>query len=534
MNGKTPYRRRWLPYVVASLLVAVAFGIRVLLGPIMGDNLPLQLLVLAIASAAWFGGLKPGLLATAISALMAAYLLSPLGDPFRLPGNIERIRLITFVGTGILLSSMGEVMRSALRRAEDGRTAAVAAERKFETTLDSIGKEITERKRTMEALRRSEEELRLLAESLPQLVWRADPDGTIKYYNVRINDYAGAARNPDGSWEWRPMLHPDDVKRTAEAWETSMSTGAMYAVEHRVRMADGSFRWHLSRAFPSRAHDGAIVRWFGTATDIHEQKTAAQRLDEQVQIKTAELRDTVAELEAMSYSIVHDMRAPLRSIIGFSRVLAEEEGPRLSEEGQSIVNRLCAAGGRMDALIRDVLAYTSVSRSDELLEPVDCEALLHEIVTDYPNLFGATIEFHPPFPPVLGNRAWLTQVFSNLLGNAAKFVAPGVTPHIRVHADTFGTMGRYWFEDNGIGIPENVRKRLFNIFQRGHTTAEYPGTGIGLAIVRRAVERMGGRCGVESRIGHGSQFWVELRLVTSTPLDPVQEPIDTTQQTAQS
>jgi len=171
----------------------------------------------------------------------------------------------------------------------------------------------------------------------------------------------------------------------------------------------------------------------------------------------------------------------------------------------------------MDELINDCLNYSRVLLEERLLQPVDLGQLLRGIVESYPNLQlpQADIELQINGLVVLGNRSGLTQCFSNLLGNAVKFVSQGTLPHVRVRAENKTASVRIWVEDNGIGIPISVQNKLFGMFQRVHQQPGYPGTGIGLAIVRKAVERMNGSVGVESEPGRGSRFWVELPLATS-------------------
>jgi PAS domain S-box-containing protein len=138
--------------------------------------------------------------------------------------------------------------------------------------------DITERKQAEDALRKSEEQFHSLADSLPQLVWTALPDGTVDYYNRRHKEYQEIRQKGEETWDWAPVLHPDDLQPTVDAWQHSVATGEIYQIEHRVRMTDGSFRWHLSRGVPSFDEQGAILRWFGTATDIHDLKTAEEKL----------------------------------------------------------------------------------------------------------------------------------------------------------------------------------------------------------------------------------------------------------------
>ena len=185
----------------------------------------------------------------------------------------------------------------------------------------------------------------------------------------------------------------------------------------------------------------------------------------------------------------------------------------MSATGRDYLRRIATSAKRLDALIQDVLSYSRVVRSDLRLEAVEVGALIREIIESYPNLHApeAEISVRGEIPPVLGNMAALTQVISNLLGNAVKFVREGVRPKVEISAEAKGESVRIWFEDNGIGIPQEVQHKLFQMFQRLHSPGEYEGTGMGLTIVRKAMERMGGKAGVESEPGRGSRFWIELR-----------------------
>jgi signal transduction histidine kinase len=255
--------------------------------------------------------------------------------------------------------------------------------------------------------------------------------------------------------------------------------------------------------------------------DVTERKQAQQNLEEAVAERTSKLREAIGELEAFSYSIAHDMRAPLRGMQGFAHVLQEDYGERLDGAGKQYLARIIASAERLDRLIRDVRHYSKVSRSELPLERVNLGILTREIIESYPQFKDpkVTIQIKEPLPTVVGNPASLTQVISNLLSNAVKFVAPGTAPHVRVWSEQLNTSSsgrdsqtvRLWFEDNGIGIPVEAQNRLFQIFQRVHRPEVYEGTGIGLAVVRKAVERLGGRVGVHSEPGKGSRFWLELK-----------------------
>jgi signal transduction histidine kinase len=245
---------------------------------------------------------------------------------------------------------------------------------------------------------------------------------------------------------------------------------------------------------------------------LHRELRATNlNLDRVVGERTRELQDTVNELEHFSYTITHDMRAPLRAMTGYADMLAERSGAWLDPECREFVRRITSSATRMDRLITDALAYGQALRQNLHLTPVDAEVLLREIIESYPSFQPpkATIEIHPQIPPVIANPAGLTQCFSNLLHNAVKFVPDGVVPKVRIRGERNDGMVRLWFEDNGIGISPEMHAKLFVMFQR--LNKRYEGTGIGLALVKKVAERMGGRVGLESAPGRGSRFWVELK-----------------------
>lgn len=237
----------------------------------------------------------------------------------------------------------------------------------------------------------------------------------------------------------------------------------------------------------------------------------ALQLEGLVTQRTAKLQETIGELEGFSYSITHDLRAPLRAMSSFSQVLEQGYGGKLDDAGKDFLRRIRESANRMDKLIQDVLQYSQVLRLDLRLEHVDADKLLRGILESYQDFQEpkAEVIIEGRLPAVLGNEAALTQCFSNLLNNAIKFVAPATKPRVGISAERRGEMVRFWVTDNGIGIASQYLGKIFETFQRLETS--FAGTGIGLTIVRKAVERMGGQVGVESEPGKGSRFWLELK-----------------------
>jgi hypothetical protein len=251
---------------------------------------------------------------------------------------------------------------------------------------------------------------------------------------------------------------------------------------------------------------------------------AKEDLEEKVSKRTAELEATVAELEGFSYSLVHDMRAPLRAMLGYSSILEMDAGPRLRPEETDLLRKISQAATRMDQLVTDSLNFSKILRADLPLGTVNLGALIRGMVEAYPNLQRPQAEISVELDNLLvhGNEAALLQIFSNLLGNAVKFVAAGVKPRVRVWAERGDCPKGFsnpeqgcafvWVEDNGIGIPKDSHEKIFGMFQRLHRVDEYPGTGIGLALVKKSLERTRGQITLESEPGKGSRFCVQLPL----------------------
>lgn len=368
-----------------------------------------------------------------------------------------------------------------------------------------------ELKRAEQAVAHSEERLRFMAEAMPQKIFTTRADGYVDYINHEWMKFTGLGFEELRNDGWLQIIHPEDLEEHVRRWKHAVGTGEYFEMEHRFRRRDGVFRWHLTRAHAMRDEDGRVVMWIGSNTDIDEQKRAEEQLEQAVAERTARLREIVGELEAFSYSMAHDMRAPLRSLQGFSDVLISECGDKLDDECKGYLRRIAGGAARMDKLIQDVLNYSRIVRADLPLETVDLKELLQGIAETYPMLAvdKADVLLEGPFPRVLGNEAMLTQVFSNLLGNAVKFVAKGTRPRVRVWAEEHGARVRVFVADNGIGIPAHQHERIFGIFERA--TSGYDGTGIGLAVVKKAVERMGGKVTVQSEPGGGSTFAIEVQ-----------------------
>ncbi|HYV98978.1 MAG TPA: ATP-binding protein [Gemmatimonadaceae bacterium] len=241
-------------------------------------------------------------------------------------------------------------------------------------------------------------------------------------------------------------------------------------------------------------------------------------LERKVEERTALLRERNVDLETFVHSVSHDLRAPLRAMHGFSRALLEDFSDTLDETAKDYARRIASAAQRMDHLTQDLLTFSRVSSTDISLAPVELGPVVRDAVDQFEadiTARHAQVVMDEQFPPVLAHRATLEQSIANLVGNGLKFVAEGRPPEIRIRSTRSNGYVRLWIEDNGIGIAPAHQERIFSIFERLHEGQQFAGTGMGLAIVRRAVERMGGRTGVESNVGAGSRFWIDLKSVES-------------------
>ncbi|MET0263964.1 MAG: GAF domain-containing sensor histidine kinase [Rariglobus sp.] len=241
-----------------------------------------------------------------------------------------------------------------------------------------------------------------------------------------------------------------------------------------------------------------------------ELRQHAQQLEVKVQERTVRLRDTITELETFSYSVSHDMRAPLRAMQAFARILEEECGEQVSDDGKGYIRRIISASERMDRLIQDMLVYSRLAPANLEMERVDTHALFTGIIQSYPQFHDDAVRIRilNPLPAVKGNETALNQCFANLLNNGIKFARPGIKPEIDVSAETRGDTARITFRDNGVGIDASQWEKIFGLFYRVNRATE--GTGIGLAIVKKAMERMNGSVGLTSEPGQGSAFYLEL------------------------
>ena len=367
--------------------------------------------------------------------------------------------------------------------------------------------DITERKQAEAALQQSEERFRSLADSMPQLVWTALPDGTVDYYNQRYQEYREIKQVEGAAWEWAPVLHPEDVQPTVEAWKHAIETGEVYQVEHRVRWADGSYRWHLSRGVPMFDQKGGILRWFGTATDIHDLKLAQEQLKKYAD----QLERSNRELEQFAFMASHDLQEPLRKIEMFGDLLLER-AECLDDRERNYVDRMRIAAGRMRHMVEGLLGLSRITTQGQPFVPVDLSQVTSDVLHDLEaqiRRVNGNVDLHS-LPTVDGDPLQLRQLMQNLIGNALKYHQPDTPPEVNVYSTTSMETVHIHVEDNGIGFNQEDAERIFQPFHRLVGRSQYEGSGIGLAICRRIVDRHGGEIVAVSEPGAGATLIVTL------------------------
>ncbi len=309
-----------------------------------------------------------------------------------------------------------------------------------------------------------------------------------------------------------PLIYPEQVGKIRAYINVPMlAAGELIGVLNLNSERPGAFATEHVEIAREVANQLAVAL---QQARLHQQvQRYATELEQRISERTAELQEIIAELEAFTYSVSHDLRAPLRAMHGFARALLEDYADGLDATGQDYTRRIAGAAKRMDTLIQDLLMYGRISRTHLYTQTVNLKAVVADALEQLAEELKerqARVQVGESLPGVMGHHTTLVQVVTNLLANAVKFVPPGSQPQVQVWAESRGGLVRLWVEDNGIGVEPEHRERIFRIFERLHGMETYPGTGIGLAFVSKAVARMGGRVGLESTAGQGSQFWLEL------------------------
>jgi PAS domain S-box-containing protein len=396
-----------------------------------------------------------------------------------------------------------------------------------------IATEVTLQAESNKKIKESEESFRTLAQTLPQLIWVTDEKGNAEFASSRWEEYSGI--EPKGENEWKQLVHPDDYDDISKAWIHSLETSNHYSFNVRLKNKAGAFRWHKVEAEPILNETGNVYKWIGAFSEIHEEKTFAEKLKKEVEKRTHELNiankllennnDALAkmnkELQSFAYISSHDLQEPLRKIQTFVSRIMEKEFAKMSDNSKDDFTRMHLAAKRMQTLIDDLLAYSRTTTSQRKLEKKNLNLMVNEVKEDLKEEIkeaNATIE-----TTEMGELSIIPfqfrQLLHNLIGNSLKFAKENLPIVINIsseiaegkffHDDKLVVDKKYChitFSDNGIGFDPRYNEKIFEVFQRLHGKAQYDGTGIGLSIVKKIVDNHEGVIYAKGELNKGATF----------------------------
>lgn len=436
--------------------------------------------------------------------------------------------------------AIGSLTTSIQQIAEHDRALALAARGigngNFQTELtprserDLLGNAIAKMQERLldytNDLKNAKEEFEKLADFMPQIVWTADEFGRTNYYNKKWYEVTKAGKG-NNEQVWVQVTHPDDAGHILSAWYKSIDSGEPFEKEYRLRdVQSNSYRWFLGRAVPVVNDANEIVKWFGTATDIHDQKLQEEKLEELVKQRTVELNRSNEDLQQFAHVASHDLKEPLRKIITFSERLAAECNEGLPDTGKFYLNKLQSSSLRMSNMIDSILKYSVVNATDTSFETINLNAVINGIKNDLELMIlqkKAQINYGE-LPQLKGAPTLIYQLFYNLINNALKFSKKDTASMINITATKVSSSevtglsdikkaNEYYhiiLDDNGIGFEQEYADAMFNVFTRLNSRNAYEGTGLGLALCKKIVLRHSGAIYAKGTEGVGAAFHIIL------------------------
>ncbi|WP_143140412.1 hybrid sensor histidine kinase/response regulator [Nannocystis exedens] len=484
-----------------------------LAGPLGGVFFAVPLAVLSLS--AQVTGTAPSLVSTALATTgLGAWMLATDGGP----SAKEALQLVAFLATGSVISVVSGSLRAGRARDVEARIAAARA-------AEDAERQAAETRVALEAVRASELQFQQLADSMPQIVWACQPDGSPYYYNRRWYELSGVPVGIIGEASWLRVLHPDERQHCMDVWHESVRTGKPFQIEYRFKFPTvDEYRWYLGRALAVRDEAGRVVRWYGTSTDIHDAKRteAALRASEERHRALAEaLREADRRKDEFLAMLSHELRNPLAPIKNSLYILSHAApGSERARRAEEVIERQIE---HMTRLIDDLLDVTRISRRKIQLRrtTVEMNELVRRTVEDHRSVFersGVSLELALADRPawVDGDPTRLSQIVGNLLQNAAKFTGPGGWARVSVAASETDVLVRV--RDSGMGIEPDMLPLLFNPFTQADNTLDRSrgGLGLGLALVKGLVELHDGEVRAASEgPNRGSEFTVRLPAIAA-------------------
>lgn len=404
-----------------------------------------------------------------------------------------------------------------LRRTRDGRVLEIRSRLLVDGGMVRTYSDVTSYVQAEEALRDERQRLQWVLEATRPGIWEINVETGEMVINDRWAEMLGytvAELQPTSFETWRRLVHPQDLERAERVLQWHWGGDLpFFECDIRMRHKEGHWVWINDRGrVHRRGASGEALYMSGTHLDIHERVAAQEQvralnasLERRVAERTSELERSMKDMEAISYSIAHDLRAPLRSVNGFASLIADEEGEHLSPTARDMFGRIARSSRSMGQMITDMLELLRVVRVELTLAPVDMGAIAHSVIeTLAPEVPNAHIELQP-LPLVMGDATLLRQVLLNLLDNALKYSRHRERPELVLGFDA--EKAAFFLRDNGMGFDMARAEKLFGLFQRMHAGSDVPGTGVGLAIVARIIERHGARIWAESQPDVGTTLW---------------------------
>jgi PAS domain S-box-containing protein len=384
-----------------------------------------------------------------------------------------------------------------------------------------IGTDVTGSVRARQALEESENRFRTLAMTIPQIVWTTDETGRLDYLSNQWENYTGQPV-AEGLGENYRMIHPEDLEKVATCWREAIETGRPWRADYRLKMKEsGKYRWFTGVTSPLKDAEGRIVRWIGTATDIHEQKLFTRKLEALVHERTGALQRSNDDLQQFAHVASHDLKEPVRKVNTFLSRLEKHLDGRLDATGEKFIQRIYSATNRMSTMIDGVLKYSTVNEATEETEAVDLNEVLRNIETDLEVIIQNTCTEirYDRLPTIEGAPILIYQLFNNLINNSIKFAKADTPARIEISSEVTiekeQEFARVVLADNGIGFEQEQASAIFDTFTRLNPKDRYEGTGLGLALCKKIAERHGGSISAQGSLGEGSTFIILLPLKQS-------------------